>query len=229
MADIERLKKLIKIFENRLKTEKTVYSLDGNYYKNPSVYFLFKDILEMARKCMPDDETFFINSLNHLDRYSETYLLEKFLKTTLSYTKDLIKLYEETETLKSEGKLFLSAREKYKMAEKSFGIDDKPAVFSNLTTALELAIKEKLEIPATIPNIHIRAILKFFVKKKILPRYSKQILKKIPDLRNPSIHQGFNPSRKDCIDAIKSVDEFLSKLETKKIHKKIIEEAINLI
>lgn len=70
-------------------------------------------------------------------------------------------LNEETKTKEKidEGKIFEGAKDKLKAAVMTFKRDDWPSTMNNLNTSIELALKDKLNIPTTIPNIQTNKII----------------------------------------------------------------------
>lgn len=112
-----------------------------------------------------------------------------------------------------EKKLFYAPEDKINIASAAFENGDSVSVFNNLNTALELILKDILDIPTTKTNIHTADIINIMVKHGIGPiEHLKEVKKHVLSIDNKSKHQGFNPSEIQSINALKSMEDFMSKL-----------------
>lgn len=128
------------------------------------------------------------------------------------YILELLELKTSTEEKIEEKKIFQEAEDKLKEAGVSFSKDDLTSVINNLNTCIELALKDKLDIPITITKINTNKIIEICIAHKVGPvEYLKEIKKHVLEIANRVKHQGYSPPKKDCIDAIKAAEDFLKK------------------
>jgi hypothetical protein len=81
-----------------------------------------------------------------------------------------------------------------------------------------LVLKDKLGIPMTITKINTSNIIDILIKHKIEPYlYLAETRKHILLIDNKIKHQGFSPSKADCINAIKAMEELIFRLKNKEI------------
>jgi len=82
----------------------------------------------------------------------------------------------------------------------------------------------KVGIPTTITKINTPKIIDVLVKHKVEPYlYLAEAKKRIVMIDNKIKHQGYLPSKIDCIHGIKAMEEVISKFRTKEIKNKIYE------
>jgi hypothetical protein len=102
------------------------------------------------------------------------------------------------------------------------------STFHNLNTALELVLKDKLGIPATITGINTSNIMDVLTKYKVEPYlYLEEVRKHVLVIDNKIKHQGYCPSKIDCINGIKAMEELIAKLRNTDIE--LTEEIKNKI
>jgi hypothetical protein len=206
------LKRLIIAFQKDLKSEQ------GTIYASESVTIAkFENIIVHARKFIPEHNTFLSSAseriTDELDSESEVAVSE--FESTLDYILELLDLQENAETRIEEGRVFSSAEEKMREAGKSFASGDYSSVLNNLNTALELALKDRLEIPTTITSINTTRIIEILVAERIGPvEYMTEVKKHLLQLDNKNKHQGYNPSKLDCVNAIKALEDLVQRLRT---------------
>jgi hypothetical protein len=139
-----------------------------------------------------------------------------------------MKLEKESNSLIKEMKIFESAEEKMKEVGFCFQKEDYVSTFNNLNTALELILKDKVGIPTTITNVNTANIIEILVKYKVEPHlYLDEVRKRVIHIDNKVKHQGYIPSKIECINGIKAMEELISKLRTADI--KLSEEIKNKI
>jgi len=109
-----------------------------------------------------------------------------------------------------------------------FGKEDYSSVVHNLNTVLELVLKDKVGIPTTITKINTSTIIDILVKEKVEPHlYLVEAKKHVLRIDNKIKHQSYSPSKIDCINAIKVMEELISRLRGKEL--KLSEETRNKI
>gem|GEM_PF-2037057 len=135
---------------------------------------------------------------------------------------------KESKLLIKEMKIFDSADEKMKQAKICFQNEDYPSVLHSLNTSLELVLKGKLGIPATITNINTSNIIDILAKYKIEPYlYLIEARKYVLTIDNKIKHTGYSPSKIDCINSMKAMEELIGKLRN--INLELSEEIRNKI
>lgn len=181
------------------------YYLLRGYY--PVLLSKYKNLLSLAIKELPEHEVFF---KSEWAREDSTKINEAL--STCGYILLLLALKMSIEKGVDEGKIFLGAEGKLKEAGTSFSNDDWPAVINNLNTCIELALKDKLDIPTTITKINTNKIIEICIADGVGPvQYLKEIKKHVLEIDNRVKHIAYSPSKKDCIDAIKATEDFLQK------------------
>lgn len=176
----------------------------------------FKNLMSICCKVLPDHITLFNSALTQLGR---TYLddMNYFpIDDAISITQHILKIIKienaSDEKIKAL-KIFDSAEEKMKQAGLCFQDGDYPSVFHSLNTALELVLKDKLNIPSTITNINTSNIVDVLVKYKVEPHlYLTEAKKHVLTIDNKIKHQGYAPLKVDSINGIKAMEELISKL-----------------
>ncbi|WXG46138.1 MAG: hypothetical protein WED05_05655 [Candidatus Atabeyarchaeum deiterrae] len=113
---------------------------------------------------------------------------------------------------------FADPEQKRVEAGLSFDRKDYCSTVNNLNTALELGLKELLEIPVTTSNINTANIIEIWVSNHYpCSLFLSEVRKHVLDLDNKVKHEGYIPSRKDCIDGMKSLEDLLKKLRELKL------------
>lgn len=173
----------------------------------------FDNLLSIAGKVLPDHLVFFKelqSNAGDLYPFEACQAIEHILA--------IVEIEKASETKIKEMKIFESAEDKMKQAELSFRKDDYPSTFHNLNTTLELVLKDKLGIPITITRINTAKIIDILVRHKVEPDlYLAEAKKRVIIIDNKIKHQGYSPSKVDCINGIKAMEELISRLRNKEI------------
>lgn len=211
--DEEILVKLI----NELKDEADNFK-GGVIRNNPILLAKTHHVFRIVAKVLPEHITFFRTLWNSGQRGTLTGLDPDDVIKACEYAMELLELEKSIKAKTTEGKIFQSAKEKLAEAGKSFMKEDWPSTMNNLNTCLELMLKEKLNIPTTIPKINTAKIIEILIKHNVGPtNFLNESKKRISEIDNKIKHQGYNPSKIDCINAIKSAEELFSKLDNDQI------------
>lgn len=193
----------------------------GSFGKNSITFAKLINLLGAASQVLPDNKTFFETiSKNIFERMHYSYfgISPEEARQICNYILELISLEEGLAKKVKDKKIFQGAKDKLEEAGKSFRRDDPTSVMNNLNSCLELALKERLDIPTTIPNIHTAKIIDICIKYKIGPiEYLKEVNKHVRPIDNTVKHQGYSPSKEDCIYALNAVESLISKLDKEKI------------
>ena len=180
-----------------------------------------------AHKNLPEHQEFFTAVYAKITERDSWFRL-KDAYDSLEHILKILRIEKASESKIEEMKIFESAEEKMKQAGLSFRKDDYPSAFHNLNTALELVLKDKLGIPTTITKINTSNIIDVLVKHKVEPYlFLAEAKKRVLMIDNKIKHQGYSPSKIDCINGIKAMEELISKLRDKEI--KLTEEIRNKI
>jgi HEPN domain-containing protein len=217
--DLDKLENLAKLVLKDLSSE--------SHYSTFSVYpqsaAKFKNLMVIAQETLPEYSELFSAA------HSRTYDFESYEACSLiKHLLQIIKLEKTSETKIEETKIFESAEEKLKQSDISFRKEDYVSAFHNLNTALELVLKDKLGIPATITGVNTSNIMDVLTKYKVEPYlYLEEARRHVLVIDNKIKHQGYKPSKIDCINGIKAMEELIAKLKT--LHMKLSEEVKNKI
>jgi hypothetical protein len=193
-----------------LLKELVVYGSIGT--SNP-IYSKLKKFFDISLVALPDHRDFVGRTTS--------YWLEDSTRNADEATRiinsilDLMSFEQATQEKISEQKLFASAQDKLKEAGRSFEAEDYVSVMNNLNTALELVLKDKLEIPTTIKSINTAKILDVLISNRV-PHYLflDEAKKHVLQIDNETKHRPYNPSKADCIIAIKSMEDLMAKLKS---------------
>ncbi|MEM3874090.1 MAG: hypothetical protein QXU45_03040 [Candidatus Bathyarchaeia archaeon] len=231
LKELEKLEKLAKLVYEELSRISKTSSDYLRYYTATKIKF--KNLMNVASQVLPEHETLFTLTLKELESgslYGSDFTIDS-ARSMILHLLSIIQIEKSSETKIEELKIFEGAEEKLKQANLSFQKEDYPSVLNNLNTALELVLKDKLGIPVTITKINTSKIIDVLVKHKIEPYlYLNEAKKHILTIDNKVKHQGYSPSKIDCINAIKAMEELLSKLRSmnielsEEIRNKIYEE-----
>lgn len=173
-----------------------------------------KGIIDKAMQALPEHRTFFANVRRDTIWTGTTWSVTEAI-SILEYIMKLENLQRKVDTERQSGKIFATAEEKIKEAALSFSRDDYGSVINNLNTALELALKDKLGIPSTITKIRTGRIIDIMIANKVGPyRYLAEAQKHVLLLDNKVKHQGYQPSKTECISALKSTEDLVFKLRS---------------
>lgn len=225
--DLEKLEKMVRLVLNDLSVFSSDYKLVHEETRTAKV----KNVINLSHKSLPEHEDFLVAIYRQIDmdrnRSYPSFTIQK-AKSALNHILRIIEIEKAGETKIKEMKIFESANEKMKQANFSFRKEDYTSVFHNLNTALELVLKDKLGIPVTITKINTSKIIDVLVKHKVEPHlYLAEAKKHVLIVDNKIKHQGYSPSKIDCINGIKTMEELISKLRGKEI--KLTEEIRNKI
>ena len=215
--DLEKLEKMVKIVHKDLE------GMSVSFDQYPTIHAEIKNLAAIASKVVPDYDEFFKTISTELKDF-DTFDAKQAIMHILT----IIELEKESESKIKEMKIFESAKDKLKQASLSFRKDDYTSVFHNLNTALEMVLKDKLGIPITITKINTSKIIDILVKHKVEPfLYLTEAKKRVVLIDNKIKHQGYSPSKIDCINGIKAIEELISRLRGKDI--RLTEEIRNKI
>lgn len=218
-----------------VKLEKTINSVLKQLSKYPTYRNLVdekfpmaqvKNTINLAHKILPEHEDFFLSVYNEIELdVKRTYAKIDMddASSILKHILELIEIEKSTQSKLSEDKIFEGALEKMKQAGLSFRNNDYNSTLQNLNTSLELLLKDKLGIPTTITKINTSNIIEILVKYKIEPfSYLDEAKKRVILIDNKIKHQGYVCSKIESINALKAMEELISKLRDKEI--KVTEE-----
>jgi len=214
--NIKQFEKLVK----SVKREAEVFNLGygtKDINNSPVLFAKVKNILNHSLKFLPEHKIFLETAWEKRNGHLSCFDAATAI-STLDYILELLKLEKTVESKIVEMKIFESGNKKIKQAALSFKKDDYISAINNLNTALELVLKDKLEIPTTITKINTSKIIDICVKHKVGPyAYLSEAKKHICLVDNKTKHQGYAPSKIDCINGIKVMEELVSKLKGKEI------------
>ena len=166
----------------------------------------FRNLMVIAQKTFPDYTLFFSSSASNTSYISQA-------KSVIEHLLKILAIEKQSCILTKDMKIFDSADEKMKQSGLCFQNGDYSSLFHSLNTALELVLKDKLNIPSKITNINTSNIVDILVKYKIEPyRYLTEAKKYVITIDNKIKHQGYAPSKIDSINAIKAMEELIGKL-----------------
>lgn len=212
--DLEKLERLAELVLDDLSEYSSASEDISNYSELEA---RVKNLMNVAQKCLADHTELFATTYRKIDA-EHTYLRIYQAKSIIRHLLDIIKMEKTSEKKIEEMKIFDSANEKLKQAGLSFRNEDSASVFHNLNTVLELVLKDKLGIPITITKINTSRIIDILVKHKVEPHlYLAEAKKRIVMIDNKVKHQGYSPSKIDCINGIKAMEELISRLRNKEI------------
>jgi hypothetical protein len=203
----EKLVKLIDVLHEELKKSYGPYNL----YMTTEQKARLTDLLSNVKPILKDHNYYLSTIIKNCETGYITRLNEA--SKIIGYISTLIKIHSEYDEIKEEYRILQGAKEKLKEAGISFENNDYDSVINNLNTAIELALKDELDIPTTISKINTRKLLDICISDNIGPvDYLKEIVKHVLEIDNKTKHQGYKPSKLDCINAIASVEGFLNKV-----------------
>jgi len=217
--DIKKLEKMIEIVGINLSK----YSASSSLLYHDERRAEVANLMSFAIRALPEHKAFFASIKNSIYglRVHEVY-------EAIDHIKALLKIEKESEMKIKELKVFEGASDKLKKANLSFRKEDYTSAFHNLNTALELVLKDKLGIPTTLTKINTSNIIDILVKHKVEPYlYLVEARKHVLLIDNKIKHIGYSPSKIECINGIKAMEELISKLRGKEV--KLTEEIRNKI
>lgn len=139
-------------------------------------------------------------------------------RSALKHILNILKIEKTSEKKIKDMKLFDGADDKVQQASNSYKNQDYSSAFHSLNTAIELALKDKLDIPVTITGINTSNAIEVLVSQKLGPyTYLDQAKKRAVLIDNKNKHTGYSPTKSECISAIKAVEDLLPRLRKSKI------------
>jgi hypothetical protein len=201
--DLEKLEKLAKLVLAELPN-----SVLTELLYNKDIATKFMNLMVMAQKSLPEYTELFVTA------YKNTYELRSTqARSIVEHLLEILEIEKTSEINVEQMKVFESAEQKLKQVNISFRADDYVSTFHNLNTALELVLKDKLGIPVTIKGINTSNIMDVLTKYKVEPYlYLEEARKHVLVIDNKIKHQGYCPSKIDCINGIKAMEELIAKL-----------------
>jgi len=198
----EKFLKLLNLLSQDLKKSKSPYLNNEHWLR-------IIELFNTMNLIFPD-HTHYFNGLKEIYKYQPGIYYISDIFEIIEYVQKLHSIDSEFE--KGEKKFLQGAQDKLKEAGISFEHQDYSSTINNLNTAVELALKDELDIPLTIKKINTRKILDLCVSENIGPvNYLKELGKHILDISNKIKHTGYSPSKVDCITAIAAFEDFLKK------------------
>lgn len=207
--DIYQFRTLVELFKNELgELSKTSYQKD--IFSHAVEFAKLQNIVELIPNFLPE-LIFFRNNIKSLIygfKFDDAI-------STCKYILEVLDLMNQTNKHINEGKVFLSVEDKLKEAGIAFRTEDYPSVLNCLNTAIELLLKDKLDIPTTITKINTAKIIEICIKENvgISIKHLNEINKHVCNIDNKIKHQSYMPSKLDSINAIKSVEDLKKLLE----------------
>lgn len=187
----------------------------------PQLEAEFKNLMNIAIESLPEYKVLLLISHNKITNTNEA-------KPIIRHLIRIIKIEKSSKARITEMLIFKSAEDKMKEVALSFRKDDYTSVMQNLNSILELVLKDKLGIPTTITSINTSKIIDILVKYKIEPYiYLIEAKKRVLQIANKMKHQSYAPSKIECINAIKIIEELMSKIRDREIE--LTEEIKNKI
>ena len=231
--DLEKLEE----FAGLVLQDLNEYSRRDNGFGTPQILHVLKyvetlaakvkNLLVVSKETMSEHHEFFDSVYKDIvDKNSDFKVSDAIF--AVEHILAILEMEKSSMSKIKEMKIFESAEEKMKQAALSFRKEDYPSTFHNLNTALELVLKDKFGIPTTFTKINTSNIIDVLVKHKVEQYlYLTEARKRVLIIDNKIKHQGYSPSKIDCINGIKAMEELISKLRDKEI--KLTEEIKNKI
>lgn len=210
IMDLDELEKTVRHVKN-LVSKKWVGG-SGLIYQ-PYLHVEVKNLLFQSSKLLQEYEYFFTESISScygFDKNETIMLLDRVRLIIQSERKIKVQIVEK--------RLFDSADDKVQQASNSYKNEEYSSAFHSLNTAIELALKDKLDIPVTITGINTSNVIEVLVSQKLgAYTYLDQAKKRVVVIDNKIKHTGYSPSKSECISAIKSIEDLLPRLRKSKI------------
>lgn len=217
--DLEKLEKMAREVLDELSSHNKRYQLSLFRVTFAKV----ENLMAIAYETFPEHSVFF--------RRVSIGLSSCFIFSAIKAVEYLLEILETEKASRAkikELKVFESADEKVKQASLSFRKEDYTSAFHNLNTALELVLKDKVKIPTTITGVNTSTIIDVLVKHKVkCYLYLTEAKKRVLIIDNKIKHIAYSPTKLECLNAIKAMEELISCLRDKKI--KLTEEIRNKI
>jgi hypothetical protein len=221
--EIEKLEKLAGLVLMELSN----YDQSNNlrYYKTMKARV--QNLLSISNETLPDHHEFFKCMYTEIGKELSSFEIGDAV-SVIQHLLNIIDIEKSSELKIKEDKIFEGVEDKLKQASISFRKGDYSSVFHTLNTALELVLKDKVEIPTTLTGINTSNVIELLVKEKVYCyQYLDEAKKRITLIDNKIKHTGYSPSQPECITALKAMQDLTSKLKNTEI--KISEELRNKI
>lgn len=217
--DLEKLEKMAKLVMKDIPS-----STDPNaLMRYPSVQAEIRNLMVAASEVLPNHKEFFDDIYKHVESFDAFDA-----RLTVNHLLAILDMEKTSEKNIKDLKIFESAEEKLKQAGFCFRKDDYPSTFHNLNTTLEMVLKDKVGIPSTITGVNTSNIIDVLVKYKVEPYlYLEEARKHVLVIDNKIKHNAYSPSKIDCINGIKAMEELIAKLRN--VDMKLTEEIKNKI
>jgi HEPN domain-containing protein len=207
--DLDAFKELTDLVRKDLKK----YAGSTPLRNNPVLRAKLKNLMVIASPILPEYKAFLDDAVQMIDKVTPSSLTIHGARLLLSHVVDILKIEKATIEKTKSLRIFDSAEEKMKQANLCFERGDYPSTFHSLNTALELVLKDKLGIPGTITTINTSNLIDILAKYKIGPYlHLGEARKHVLIIDNKIKHQGYSPSKLDCINGIKAMEELIGKL-----------------
>ena len=139
--------------------------------------------------------------------------IELFLEHTL----DLLDIQLTGENEIEEGNIFLGIEEKMKRANKSANEGNAEGLFSNLHTAIEVLLKDKLGISLNMDAARLGKVLGICIRHDVFKGKAnilRQLDAKMCEIDNKMQHTAYNPSPREINDALLITTQAIRILKT---------------
>jgi len=214
---LETLENILKLFLEDLSKRVEEFGETSHLRSSHHILAEFRNLIRLCSKQLPEHDEYFTHIYDSVDAIFPIFTLRDAHSTVVHISR-ILEIQESSESKIKEMKVFESANDKLEQAVITFRKDDYTSTFHNLNTALELVLKDRLGIPVTITNINTLRIIDILVKHRIQPYpYLSEAKKRIVMIDNKAKHQGYSPSKIDCINDIKVMEELISRLRDKEI------------
>jgi len=227
------LKEHLMLLEKYMEIDGAPYSSSGNivekYYSHSErVLTQFSMVMQVYLSLLPDLKNSMIIEYGALfkgDYKPRTSGINDFLE----HWTDILKIYQKEEEAIEEGNIFLSVEDKMKRAEKSVKEGNPEGLFSNLHTAIEIIIKDKLGIALDMDGAKLGKVMGICMRNKVFNNQEsilQSIRSNVCDVDNKIKHSGYNPTGNDINNGLLITKQFLRviKSEAPKIDDKVKEE-----
>lgn len=196
--------------------------VDWDGTKKELSFAKFKNFLSLVLNEFPEYEDF-IKSVQ-----DNSVILFRTRYKGIGYQSDIIdvintilkwcKTEKERSSFKYKQGLFYTSDALLKETEELYKKKQYDEVMNKLNTALELALKGKLNIPLTKTGCKVANIIEILVKNNLGPvDHLKEAHKNILRLDNNGKHIAYISRQTDCITAIKTLKDLLEELQKTEI------------
>lgn len=221
--NLEKFEKMAELILKDLSNSPSSFTINIH----PTLHARMRNFINIAQKSLPEHQELFTTINHELDKTHTAFNVDA-ARSIVRHVLEIVEIEKASKEKIKQMKIFDSADEKLKQANLSFRKEDYTSAFHNLNTALELVLKDKLGIPTTITKINTSNIIDILVKHNVKPHlYLTEARKRVLMIDNKIKHQGYSPSKIDCINGIKAMEELISKLRNKEI--KLTEDIRNKI